>query len=268
MLGPLKTRSLDRPVLVSIEALVPPDHFYRHLDAQLDLSFVRDWVRDCYAGTGRPSIDPIVFFKLQLIMFFEGVRSERKLLETAGLHLAHRWYLGYHFDEPLPDHSSLSKIRTRLGLPIFRCFFERVVELCDQAGLVWGKELLFDATKVRANASLDSLVPRLSEVVDDHLVALFAQPKGAAQPPDAATEAANQAAPSSRPVADAGPTPTRLPVPTATATDADQALPSTPCLRAGTCWSSAGSTPSAHRRKATNARGIGWSALPIPTPRR
>ncbi len=95
MLGPSKERRLDRPVVVSLETLVPPDHFYRHLEAELDLSFVRDWVKDCYAVLGRPSIDPVIFFKLQLVLFFEGIRSERKLIETANLHLAQRWYLGY-----------------------------------------------------------------------------------------------------------------------------------------------------------------------------
>src|SRR5690242_11578239 len=146
MLGPVKLRCLDRPVAVSLEDLVPADHFYRHLDATLNLSFVRELVRDRYAVKGRPSIDPVVFFKLHLIMFFEGIRSERQLIETASLHLAHRWYLGYPLDEALPDHSSLSRIRTRLGLPIFRRFFEHVVDLCRAAGLVWGKELFFDAT--------------------------------------------------------------------------------------------------------------------------
>ena len=63
MLGPLKRRDLDRPVVASLEALVPRDHFYRHLDATLDLRFVREWARDCYAAGGRPSIDPVVFLK-------------------------------------------------------------------------------------------------------------------------------------------------------------------------------------------------------------
>jgi transposase len=175
MLGPLKQRELDRSVLVSLERLVPADHFYRHLDATLDLSFVRDWVADLYASGGRPSIDPVVFFRFQLVMFFEGIRSERKLMEQAQLNLAHRWYLGYHLDEPLPDRSSLIKIRQRLGLDIFRRFFEHILDLCDEAGLIWGKEVLADATKIQANADLDSLKPRLQEVVDDHLVALFGE---------------------------------------------------------------------------------------------
>ncbi len=160
MLGPPKTRDLDRPAVVSLESLVPAGHFYRHLDAKLDLAFVRELVADRYAAGGRPSIDPVVFFRLQLIMFFEGIRSERKLMEIAGLNLAHRWYLGYHLDEPLPDHSSLTRIRQRLGLATFQRFFEHVVGLCQQAGLVWGEELFVDATKVRANADADSLVPR------------------------------------------------------------------------------------------------------------
>jgi transposase len=151
---------VDQPITVSLEALVPADHFYRHLDAKLDLSFVREWVEELYKPGGRPSIDPIVFFKLQLIMFFEGLRSERRLIDTASLHLAHRWYLGYRLDEPLPEHSSLTRIRQRLGLPIFQRFFEHVVDLCQQAGLLWGRELFFDATKVRANAALNSVVPR------------------------------------------------------------------------------------------------------------
>ena len=174
MLGPPKLRSLNQPITVSLEALVPANNFYRCLDAELDLSFVREWVQDCYADGGRPSIDPVVFFKLQLILFFEGIRSERRLMEIVALNLAHRWYLGYGLDEPLPDHSSLTRIRTRLGLPLFQRFFEHVVELCQAAGLVWGKELFFDATKVRANAAIDSLVPRWYLEAKAHVDDLFA----------------------------------------------------------------------------------------------
>jgi transposase len=160
MLGPCKERHAPRLVPVSLEAAVPADHFYRHLEATLDLGFVRDWVQDCYAERGRPSIDPIVFFKLQLVMFFEGVRSERQLMRVVADRLSVRWYVGYDLDEPLPDHSSLTRIRERLGVSVFHRFFTHIVDLCQQAGLVWGTELFFDGTKVRANADIDSLVPR------------------------------------------------------------------------------------------------------------
>ena len=157
---------------VTLDDLIPPDHFYRHLEQTLDLSFVRDLVRDAYAVSGRPSIDPVVFFKLQLILFFEGLRSERQLMQVVADRLSLRWYLGYDLGEPLPDHSSLSRIRERYGLEIFRTYFERIVEQCIAAGLVWGRELYVDATKVEANASLDSVAPRFA--VEAHLATLFA----------------------------------------------------------------------------------------------
>src|SRR5207244_1920560 len=121
---------------------------------------------------GRPSIDPVVFFRLQLVMFFEGLRSERQLMRVVGDRLSLRWYLGYDLAEPLPDHSSLTRIRDRFGLEVFRQFFETVVEQCQKAGLVWGKELYTDATKVEANASLDSVSPRFA--IEAHLQQLFA----------------------------------------------------------------------------------------------
>jgi transposase len=142
---------------LSLETLVPGDHFYRHLEAKLDLGFVRDLVRGTYKECGRPSVDPRVFFKLQLVMFFEGIRSERELVRVAADRLSVRWYLGYNLNEELPDHSSLTRIRKRYGLLVFRRFFEAIVEQCREAGLVWGNELYFDATQVKANASLDSI---------------------------------------------------------------------------------------------------------------
>jgi Transposase domain (DUF772) len=104
-------------------------------------------------------------------MFFEDIRSERLLMRQAADRLSVRWYVGYDLNEPLPDHSSLTRIRERYGINVFRRFFEKIVEQCQQAGLVWGKELYIDATKVKANASLDSLKPRFA--VEAHLANLF-----------------------------------------------------------------------------------------------
>ncbi len=81
MLGPPKTRDLKRPVLIAIESSVPKNHFYRHLHCVLDLASVRDLAVDSYASGRRPSIDPEDFFRLQLAMFFEGIRLELQLLE-------------------------------------------------------------------------------------------------------------------------------------------------------------------------------------------
>src|SRR5947209_17422479 len=173
-----KERNFAPLIQVSLEELVPSDHFYRHLERTLDLSFVREFVQKTYAGGGRPSIDPVVFFKLQLVMFFEGIGSERQLMRHAADRLSVLWYLGYDLGEPLPDHSSLSRIRERYGVEVFRRFFDAIVEQCQQEKLIWGRELYIDGTQVNANADLDSLTPRFAvearEAIQSHLAALFA----------------------------------------------------------------------------------------------
>jgi transposase len=117
-----KERHFAPLIQISLEELVPQDHFYRHLEQTLDLSFVREFVQEAYACKGRPSIDPVVFFKLQLVMFFQGIRSERQLMRQAADRLSVRWYIGYDLDEPLPDHSCLTRIRERYRVEVFRHF--------------------------------------------------------------------------------------------------------------------------------------------------
>lgn len=180
MLG-TKERAFAPVTAISLDALVPADHFYRHLQRVLDLSFVRELVHESYAANGRPSIDPEVFFKLQLVLFFENIRSERLLMRLVADRLSVRWYVGYNLDEPLLDHSSLSRIRTRYGVEVFRRFFEAILEQCRQAKLIWGKELFFDATQVNANAAQDSLTPRFA--VEAHLAALFGTEEAGENPP-------------------------------------------------------------------------------------
>jgi transposase len=94
MMG-IKARVFAPVERLRLEELVPRDHFYRHVERVLDLSFVRELVAPYYAAGGRPSIDPVVFFKLELVLFFEGLRSERQLLRTLADRLAARWYCGY-----------------------------------------------------------------------------------------------------------------------------------------------------------------------------
>jgi transposase len=112
MMG-IKQRSFAPLVNVSLEELVPRDHFYRHLERTLDLSFVREFVEKTYAGGGRPSIDPIVFFKLQLVMFFEGICSERQLMRHAADRLSVRWFLGVRHvtDSSIPSKTERTRRR-------------------------------------------------------------------------------------------------------------------------------------------------------------
>lgn len=116
-------------------------------------------------------------------MFFEDIRSERQLMRVVSDRLSVRWYLGYDLHEALPDHYSLTRIRERYGLEAFRHFFEEIVELCIEAGLVWGEELYFDATKIEANASVESLAPRFA--VEAHLERLFTVEESQSEVPEA-----------------------------------------------------------------------------------
>jgi transposase len=75
---------------MTLAELVSADHVSRHLERSLDLGFVRNLVRDPDAESGRPSIDPVVFFKLRLILFFEGLRSERQVMQVVADRLSLR----------------------------------------------------------------------------------------------------------------------------------------------------------------------------------
>ena len=215
MLG-MKRRFFAPLIQVSLEELVPHDHFYRHLEKSLDLSFVRELVANTYAVVGRPSIDPVVFFKLQLVMFFEGIRSERQLMRHAADRLSVLWYLGYDLGEPLPDHSSLTRIRERYGVEVFRRFFDAIVEQCQQEKLVWGKELYIDSTQVNANADLDSLTPRFAvearAAMQAHLAALFTEEDAQHEQQEASGDGADQPQTGATSPVAIGPTPPPLPV--------------------------------------------------------
>src|SRR4051812_8462930 len=63
--------------------------------------------------------------------------------------------------------------RRLTGLEVFQQFFEKIVELCVETGLVWGEEEYFDGTMVRANAAFQRQVPRFYQQAHDHLQQLF-----------------------------------------------------------------------------------------------
>jgi transposase len=149
---------------LSLDRLVPEDHLLRRVTSAVDFSFVRPLCRPFYSHTGQPSVDPLVIFKMLLVGYLYGITSERRLAREVSLHLAYRWFLGYDFDVPTPDHSVLSKARARLGSEVFEEFFRRSIELCRQAGLVEEGPVYVDSTLIRASASMDSLVRREDKV--------------------------------------------------------------------------------------------------------
>ncbi len=153
-----RRESLDygMTLLPPLEQLVPAEHRLRKLNRVLDLSFIHEAVRDRYCqDNGRPSVDPEVVLRLFILQAIEGIRSVRELMNEVQVNLAYRWFIGYRVEEPLPDHSSLSRALDRFGPAVFDELFHRSIAQCQNSGLIEGKVLHLDATLIRADIRAD-----------------------------------------------------------------------------------------------------------------
>lgn len=142
--------------MVTIEDLMPQDHFLRKLETVLDLSFVYEETAHLYSRKyGRPPIDPVVLVKYLLVGYLYGIPSERQIEQRIQTDVALRWYLGLDLFDRVPDHSTISQLRRRKPSfrKVFRRLFEEVVRQCVVKGLVSGRLAVTDSTHVRANAS-------------------------------------------------------------------------------------------------------------------
>ena len=153
--------------MVTIEDLMPREHFLRKLEAALDLSFVYEETAPLYSKKyGRPAIHPVVIVKYLLVGFLCGIPSEREIERRIQTDIALRWYLGLDLFDRVPDHSTISQLRRRKPSfrRVFRRLFEEVVRQCIEKGLVSGRVVGTDSTHVRANASRAS--EKLAEITE------------------------------------------------------------------------------------------------------
>lgn len=61
---------------VTLEDLMPQEHFLRNLDRLVDFSFIYDKVVPLYSNTGQPSVDPVLLVKMLLLGYLYGIESE------------------------------------------------------------------------------------------------------------------------------------------------------------------------------------------------
>lgn len=166
MLGKKERGQEELFVTCRLRDLVPDDYILKRVDKVLDLSWLREEVRDLYdEAMGRPSIDPEAAVRLMLAGFFHGIVQDRKLMREARMHIGIRWFAGFRLHESVPHHSSLTRIRQRWGEERFKRIFEKTVAQCIAAGLVDGETVHVDATLIRADVSWESLVERHAEKV-------------------------------------------------------------------------------------------------------
>jgi len=143
---------------VSVRKHLRKGSLYAELDRLLDLEFVRDLTKPLYSDVmGRPSLDPVVFFKCMLIGFFENIVYDVDLDDRIADSLSFHEFLGYELDESTPDESTLRKTRQRMPDEVFDQVFSYVRGLCFEHGLVKGRAIGTDSTAIDANASMDSL---------------------------------------------------------------------------------------------------------------
>lgn len=142
--------------MVTMEQLVPQSHLVRKIDKAIDFEFIRDEVAHLYCkDNGRPPVDPVRLFKIILLGYLFGIKSERQLVKEIEVNVAYRWFLRMSLTEKVIHASTLSQNRIRRfnGTDVFERIFINIVEQAMAKGLVAGQELFTDSTHLKANAN-------------------------------------------------------------------------------------------------------------------
>lgn len=137
-----------------MDCMLPKSHILLDIKKLVNFSFITDEVKDLYSATGRGSIDPTRMFKMLFLMLFCNIPSERDLVEQVQVNVLYRHFCDINLDETIPDHSTFTVFRQRLGKERFKRLFNRILEQCIEYNLVGGSHISFDATIVRANAAM------------------------------------------------------------------------------------------------------------------
>ena len=152
----IKEYEQSEMILYTMDELVPENSLFRKIDACIDFTFIYKEVKDLYCCTnGRPSIDPVVLFKLVFIEALEGLKSMRKTCEKIKVDAEYRWFLGIPFGKSTPHYSTFSQnyIRRYAGTEVFENIFVKIVEQAMKYGLVKGETFFTDSTHKKANAN-------------------------------------------------------------------------------------------------------------------
>ena len=149
-------RNIQSEILMTtMEELVPKESLFRKIDKYIDFTFIYDEVKDLYCeNNGRPSIDPVVLFKLVFIQAIDGLKSMRQTCKKIKVDAEYRWFLGIPFGEDTPHFSTFSKNYERRfkGTDIFENIFISIVKQAQKYGML-NDEFFMDSTHRKANAN-------------------------------------------------------------------------------------------------------------------
>ena len=152
----------DQLEVFSIEEFMPADHLLRKIDSAVDFSHIYDIVEDLYcADNGRPSIDPVVIFKMVLIQHLYGLPSLRRTVEEIKMNVAYRWFLGYLMNEQIPHFSTVSyNFKHRYTEKTIEEIFYWILNEIETAGYLSPEAVFVDGTHIKANANLKKAVKK------------------------------------------------------------------------------------------------------------
>ncbi len=156
----------QKELFVTHQQMRGPSHpFYTVLNQELAKHgfdrYVEGLCAKFYAKKmGRPSLPPGVYFRCLMLGYFEGIDSERGIVWRAADSLSLRDFLGIPLGQATPDHSTLSKTRTRIDVETHREVFTWMLGVLAEHGLLTGKTVGIDGTTLEANAAMRSIVRR------------------------------------------------------------------------------------------------------------
>lgn len=164
----MKRDGESQPDLIVSWADVPrsPGHaFYDRLQRLLIGAgfdrFVEDTCKAYYAPRmGAPSVPPGRYFRMLLIGYFEGIHSERGIVWRCSDSLSLREFLRLTTREKVPDHSWMSKTRSRLPHAVHDQVFGWVLALVADHDLVRAERIGVDGSTMEANAALRTIIRR------------------------------------------------------------------------------------------------------------
>ena len=174
----LERGKMERDVIeiVGIDSLVPQDHLLRKIDRAVDFNRLYEMVEPLYCeDNGRPSVDPVVLFKMVLIQHLYVLPSLRRTAEEVSLNIAYRWFLGYSLQEETPHFSTVSyNFRHRFTEETVDQVFRWILEEVAEAGYLSPRAVLIDGTHIKANANtkkqVKAQVPAASKVYAKELM--------------------------------------------------------------------------------------------------
>lgn len=157
-------------LMTTMEEIVPKDSLFRKVDKYIDFTFIYDEVKNLYSeNNGRPSIDPVVLFKIVFIQALDGIKSMRQTCKKIKVDAEYRWFLGIPFGQDTPHFSTFSKNYERRfrDTDIFEKIFINIVNQAIKYNLVDGTTFYTDSTHKKANANKnkydDEIVKNIKE---------------------------------------------------------------------------------------------------------